>query len=202
MGQEGGADGRRLRREHNRELVLQALSDLFAEGHYTPTSRQIAERAGLSLRSLVRYFDDFDDLIRSAIGRQERQAIGLVSIDSTPRDAAAVKIRALVEARVRLYEAIAPAARAGRVCAHRQPLVAEELQRNRRHLRRQVAQLLAPELETSAPGVLAAVDVLLSFESWDLMRGPQRLSRASTVEALVASLGALLGAGALHKTDR
>ena len=189
-------DGRHLRREHNRELVLQALGELFAEGDYTPTSRRIADRAGLSLRSLVRYFDDFDDLVRSAIARQEAQAAGLAGIGCGPDDPTPVKVRAAVEARARLYEAVAPAARAGRVCAHRQPLVAGELQRTRRLLRRQLSQLFAPELELGGPGVLPAIDVLLSFESWDLLRSAQRLSRAAAVEALVAALGTLLGAGA------
>ena len=190
------ADGRRLRREHNRELVLQALAELFAEGRYTPTSRQIADRAGLSLRSLVRYFDDFDDLIRSAIERQERQALALVDIDCRPDEATEVKVRSVVEARVRLYEAIAPAARAGRVCAHRQPVVADELQRNRRFFRRQLTGIFAPELDRVGAGLLPALDVLLSFESWDLMRGAQRMSRSATVDAMITAVGVLLGADA------
>ncbi len=193
MDQPAEADGRRLRREHNRELVLRALAELFAEGRYTPTSRQIADRAGLSLRSLVRYFDDFDDLIRSTIERQERQALALVDVDCRPDESSAIKVRAVVEARVRLYEAIAPAARAGRVCAHRQPLVAEELQRNRRFFHRQLAGIFAPELDRAGAGILPALDVVLSFESWDLMRGAQRLSRRATTDALVAAAEALLG---------
>jgi AcrR family transcriptional regulator len=190
-------DGRRLRREHNRDLVLDALAKLFAEGQYTPTSREIADRAGLSLRSLVRYFDDFDDLIRSAIARAERQALTLVEVDCEPGEPTAVKVRAVAECRVRLFETVAPAARAGRVVAHRQPLVAQEMQRTRRYLRRQLTQLFAPEMARTGPAVLPAMDVLLSFESWELMRGAQRLSRTATVEAMIAALSALVGDEAL-----
>ena len=41
-------DGRRLRREQNRESVIDALIELFGEGVYQPSSADIAERAGIS----------------------------------------------------------------------------------------------------------------------------------------------------------
>jgi AcrR family transcriptional regulator len=51
-------DGRRLRRHHNREAVIDALPGLFDNGIYRPSAAEIAERAGLSPRSLFRYVDD------------------------------------------------------------------------------------------------------------------------------------------------
>ena len=189
-------DGRRLRREHNREAVLEALIGLFEKGRYTPTSRQIAEVAGLSLRSLVRYFDDVDDLTSSAIRRIEQRALPLVDLVVDDRAPTDEKVRAIVASRVRLYDAVAPAARAGRVCAHRQPAVAEAISRNRRFLRHQIAALFAPELERSGPELLAAADVLLSFESYDLLRAAQGRSQAATTSALEAGLQRLLQRGA------
>lgn len=116
-------DGRRLRRQQNREAVLEALASMFSEGDYTPSSADIAERAGLSPRSLFRYFDDVDDLNRAAIERQQATALPLVDPGVGPLEPTADKIRAVAEARVRLFEAIAPLARAVRVVAHRHPLV-------------------------------------------------------------------------------
>lgn len=186
------ADGRHLRRDQNRAAVLDALSGLFAEGEYSPTSRQIAERAGLSLRSVARYFDDFDDLIRSAIKRIEGQALELARVPMGPELPTADKIDAIVATRVRLFETVTPAARAGRVCAHRQPVVAEELARTRGFLRRQLSELFAPELERTGSDLLAALDILLSFESYDLMRTAQGLSRPATVAALTSGVRMLL----------
>src|SRR5438270_9832426 len=108
-------DGRRLRREQNREAVLDALLGLFRDGVYEPSSNEIAERAGLSPRSLFRYFDDIDDLHRAAAERQLRLARPLVDVVATAADPTAVKIEQLVQARARLFETIAPAARATRV---------------------------------------------------------------------------------------
>lgn len=192
-------DGRRLRREQNREAVLEALGELFAEGRYTPTSRQIAERAGLSLRSLVRYFDHFDDLVVSAIARQEQRALPLMDLPVTAGDPTPAKVQAVVEARVHMWDAIGATARAGRVCAHRQPLVASRIAASRRALRRQLSRLFAPELERAGAHALAAMDVLLSFESYDLLRSAQRLSGASTVATLTASLESLLDPVEIHR---
>jgi AcrR family transcriptional regulator len=185
-------DGRRLRREQNRENVIDALLELFGEGVYQPSSNEIAERAGLSPRSLFRYFDDVDDLHHAATRRQLRRARPLLDVAVVPDAPTASKIEQLVQARVRLYEEIAPSARATRVCAHRHPLVAKELRERRAYLRRQLGRLFAPELEGSDGAVLPALDALCSFEAYELLRHDQGLSRAKAAVALTAAVTALL----------
>ena len=186
-------DGRRLRRAQNREAVLDALTELFAQGVLQPTTDEIAERAGISPRSLFRYFEDMDDLAHAAIRRQLDAARPLVDVDARPDDDTAVKIARLLESRARLFEAIAPAARAARVTAHRRPGVAAQVREARRFLRAQVGALFADEL-ADRKGLLPAVDVLCSFESYDLLRRDQGMSRHKAVDALTAALTALLAA--------
>ena len=41
-------DGRQLRRERNREAVVEALLDLYRDGNLQPSSEEIAARSGLS----------------------------------------------------------------------------------------------------------------------------------------------------------
>lgn len=185
------ADGRRLRREHNRQAVVEALVDLFDDGVYEPSSAQIAERAGLSPRSLFRYFDDVDDLTRAAIERQLSAARPLLHIDARSGDPLPHRIERLVDARIRLYDAITPGARAARICAHRNKAVADHLREARKHWRKQVEELFAEELRHHRDQ-LPALDVLCSFESYELLRHAQRLTRAATATALVAALSALL----------
>src|ERR1700684_3299931 len=97
-------DGRLLRRERNREAVVEALLDLYRDGNLQPSSEEIAERSGLSPRSLFRYFDDVEGLVRAAIGRQQGRAIPLIPIDADPDAPFEVKVTALVEQRFRLFE--------------------------------------------------------------------------------------------------
>src|SRR3954468_8682044 len=109
-------DGRRLRREQNRAAVLDALTSLFSDGVYQPSTNQIADLAGISPRSLFRYFDDVDDLNHAAIDRQLERARPVLDVGVTADTPTHTKIEHVVEARVRLFETIAPAARAARVC--------------------------------------------------------------------------------------
>jgi AcrR family transcriptional regulator len=185
-------DGRHRRRQENREAVLEALAALFAEGRYTPSSAEIAERAGLSPRSLFRYFDDTDDLNRAAIERQLRRAAPLLDPGVGPDDPTMSKIRSLAQSRVRLFDAIAPSARAARVCAHRHPIVRDQLRRDRTYLRRQLADVFSPELASAGDELLSGLDVLFSFESYDLLRSDQQLSGAQTIDALVSAARALV----------
>lgn len=185
------ADGRRLRRTQNREAVLDAMVELFAEGVLQPGTDGIAERAGVSSRSLFRYFDDIDDLNRAAIERQLAAARPLLDVGARPDEPTVVKVERLVAARLRLFEAIAPAARAARVHAHRHQVVAAHMRRSRSYLRHQLRRLFAPEL-AARPAVLPAVDALCSFETYELLRHDQGLSRAKTTTALTAALLELL----------
>lgn len=186
------ADGRRLRREQNREAVLDAMVELFTEGALQPTTDDIAERAGVSARSLFRYFDDVEDLYRAAIERHLAAARPLLDVGVSVASPLRVRVERLVDARVRMYDAVAPAARAARVSAHRSAVLTGQLREARSFLRRQLRELFAPEL-AARPAVLPAVDALCSFESYDLLRGDQRMSRANAVAALEAALMELLG---------
>ena len=186
-------DGRRLRREQNREAVLDALGDLFREGSYQPTADEIARRAGISARSLFRYFDDADDLSRAAIERELRVAGPLLELDVDPGAPLSERIDAVVSHRLRLHEGIGPTARAARVSATRNAVVAEQLRRRRALFRGQLERAFGPEL-VDHPERLAAADVLCSFEALELLRGDQRLSRRRTAAALRDALQGLLGA--------
>jgi AcrR family transcriptional regulator len=185
------ADGRRLRREQNREAVIDALLALIREGVYTPSTAQVAARAGLSPRSLFRYFDDVNDLHRAALDRQLELALRLVDPHVGPAEPTARKITAVVRARAEMFEVIRPAARALRAAANRRPMLAGQLGRNRAFLRLQLSELFEPELARSAE-VLPALDVLCSFESYDLLRHDQGLSRSRAEAALRTAMSALL----------
>lgn len=178
-------DGRRLRREQNRDAVLDALLALFRDGIVQPSTAEIAHRAGISVRSLFRYFDDVDDLSRAAIERHLLSAGPLMTIEATASDPLPVRVERAVDGRLRLWETVAPSARAARACAIRNPLVAAQLAEMRALFRRQVAALFPA-------GSVPAVDVLLSFETYELLRGDQGLSRPEAAATLTGALHAIL----------
>ena len=175
--------------------MVEALLDLYSDGVLQPSSEEIAERSGLSPRSLFRYFDDVEDLIRAAIGRQQERAIPLIPIDAGPDAPLETKVTALVEQRFRLFEAVGNAAAVMRLRAPFQPLLAAALARNRAYLRWQLATLLAPELAglgEASDSTLAAADVVTSFESRKLLLEDQGLTRTQAMAVMVQSLVALV----------
>jgi len=191
-------DGRHLRRAHNRETVVDALLALYDEGDLRPGAHRIAERAGISPRSLFRYFEDTDDLAREAITRQQARAMPLLPIHI---DAAAPfddRVRALIDQRFRLFNGLGQAAHVARLRAPFQTSVAEALTGTRRFLRNQISTLFAPELAAlgeQADAALAAADVLTSFESAQLLTGDQEQSVEQSKSILTHALSALFSSG-------
>src|SRR3954453_22033541 len=66
------------RSERTRASVVDALLDLLREGNLRPTAKEIAERAGTSLRSVYVHFDDLEDLFTAAAGRAIQQISALI----------------------------------------------------------------------------------------------------------------------------
>ncbi|MFI5033602.1 MAG: hypothetical protein ACHQPH_23180, partial [Reyranellales bacterium] len=61
-GREARIDGRRLRSERTRRLIIEAYIALVRETSHMPTAVQIAERAGYSVRSIFERFPDLTAL--------------------------------------------------------------------------------------------------------------------------------------------
>ena len=100
-------DGRHARRERNRLAVVDAMLALYALGNLDPSSDQIAERARLSPRSLFRYFDDIDELVRVAVARHHERVLPLAELDTTTSAPLDERVRRLVVQRLRLFDGIA-----------------------------------------------------------------------------------------------
>lgn len=200
---EGGArgdatelDGRRARRGRNREAVVDALLAFFREGELNPSVASVAERSGVSLRSVFRYFDDLDEMGRIAIQRHIEDIKHLFDLPGIGVGSRQERIERLVAHRIEWYEAVAPVARASMLRAPFQPVIAEGLQFRRELLRSQIERQFAPELEALPIGerfaVAAAADVLTSFESLEMLRTHRDLSTTKCASVLTESLDRLL----------
>ena len=55
-------DGRVRRGARNRDALVDALLGLLEDGIPKPTAREIAERAGVSLRTVFAHFDEVESL--------------------------------------------------------------------------------------------------------------------------------------------
>ena len=60
------SDGRRQRSERSQTAIIKAALALMDEGTLVPTAQQIADRAGVGIRSFFRHFADMDSLFLAA----------------------------------------------------------------------------------------------------------------------------------------
>ena len=131
-------DGRSAIRDRNRDAVLDAVLDLFSEDNLSPGPEEVAERAGLSVRSVYRYFDDHDALSRAAIERQLERLAPLLLLPAIGEGGLDHRISRFVEARLRLQAAAGPALRATRMRATFDPIVRDQFESDRTSLREQI----------------------------------------------------------------
>ncbi len=189
-------DGRHRRREVNIDAVVEALLGLYREGKLRPSTDEIAARAGISPRSLFRYFADSDTLVRTAIARQQAHLEPFYEHGADPGQALHERIERFVTGRSRLLEEMGNVGRVARARSIDQPLLAKELERIRAALRQQVAELFAPELQALSRReralALAALDVATSWEAWDLLRRDQDLSRQASADAMAMTVEGIL----------
>ncbi len=196
VGVTGEVDGRRARRDRNRLAVLDAVLELFSEGDLVPSPDDVARRSGVSLRSVYRYVADADDLIRSAIDRNQEKVEPLFRIDDLGTGSFPHRLDVFLDTRMRVYEAIAATARASRLAASRSEVIRRQLESGRRAMRTQLERQFAPELDRlddeRRSAVAAAADVLTQVETIDLYRHNRGFSTRQTCGMLQVALRALL----------
>ena len=191
----GRIDGRTARAERTRAAIVEAHLALISEGDLRPTGERIAERAGISLRTLWTNFKDMETLFEASgaeLLRQQDAAWRPIS----PTLPLAKRIDAYCRQRAKLLQLIAPSARAAQM---REP-VSAQLRRNRlKHIDRvrdEVEQLFADELDRAGTGreqLLNAVVAVSMWPAWSMLRDglglgvdPARAVMARTVAALFA----------------
>ena len=185
-------DGRSLRRERNRQDIVDALLGLIENGETEISAALIASKAGLSERSIFRYFDDVNDLYRSVCDLAFSKEIEYALIDDAGVGSLDTKIENFVNQRVRIYtmnEKIAPAARS---FAFKNPIIKNQLVVGRKLLRTQIMKHFAEELSAfdkqQQQAAVAIIDSLTTFESYDMMRSDQKMSVQTIKSILTESI--------------
>jgi len=189
-------DGRTLRRSRNRDAVIDAFLELVREGKLNPGAAQIAERAGVSHRSVFRYFDDLNDLVRTAIRQDFLAAEPLLEIASIGEGSLDERAANLARARVALYERVYGTAILARMRSGSIPDIEDERATVAMFMREQIRQHFADELENwQQPATESIVDaclVLTSFDSFDIHRRTLGGDNDSIATSWTTSLVALL----------
>ena len=182
-------DGRRERGARNKAAVVQALLHLYEAGEIQPSAARIAEIAGVSERSVFRYFDDMEDLAASAIVIQwERVHQFYEGLDGTGDFEQ--RLENMIDHRLRLFDKTIGVGRASAVLSARSATVATAMNQHRAILRAQAVEQFALEIAANAESdaVARIVDYTLSIENIEYLRSCVGLSRNRTRETLMTAL--------------
>ena len=190
-------DGRRLRSERTKQLIIEAFLSLLRENPQMPTAVQIAERAGYSVRSIFERFPDLNALRVAATDYSLAQALAL----APPRGADGnrqTRLRSQVNTRAHTCE---------RGIALWRVLLQFADQDESGQLRQRVARgrettvsrielMYRPELsivdEEERRQLLIALEALTDMESWARMREHHGLSFDEACEVWIHAIDRLL----------
>ena len=186
-------DGRTLRSLRTRTAVVDALLELIDEGDLRPPAPRIAERAGVSLRSVFQHFRDLEGLFAFATDRQLERIGALVRPLPTtgPLDE---RLDAFVTQRAAIYEAVTPVRRAALAQEPFSPHAVVARDRILAVARAELERTFAEELAGSPPDLLEALDASASWQVWEALRNHQGLDVDEARKVLRRLLHSLLRA--------
>ncbi len=165
---QAGVDGRTMRRTRNRSAVIDALLAMIREGNLRPGASDIADRAGVSHRSIFRYFNDLDDLVRTTINQAFSEASNLTHIADLGEGPLPDRIARIVDSRLALFVSVDRPMQLARTRASSIPTIDDEIAAIARIFKEQIRTHFATELsELDDAHSEAVVDALLVLTSYD-----------------------------------
>ncbi|MGZ5869930.1 MAG: TetR/AcrR family transcriptional regulator [Croceibacterium sp.] len=190
-------DGRRLRSERTKQLIIEAYLALLRENPVVamPTAAQIAERAGYSVRSIFERFPDLAKLRVAAADYGLAQAAALAPARHVDADRA-TRIRSQVETRAGTCERGVALWRVllASVAEDEELKLHVRLSRDRAIERLEI--MYRPELSTLAEQerkyMLIALEAITDMESWERMREMHGLSFEEACSVWIGAIDRML----------
>jgi TetR/AcrR family transcriptional regulator, regulator of autoinduction and epiphytic fitness len=189
------ADGRAARSHRSRRAIVNAMRALHAEGDLRPTAPRVAERAGVSLRTVWQQFADMETLLVEA-NRRDNEIVRSLMQRIDPDQPLAARVALFTGQRARVLEQMTPTWRAARLV---EPFSAELTRNKVRTLAiakadletvfaAELTQLAGPKRQQLIDG-LHAISI---WSFWESLRIELNLDPGPAGELLRATFSALL----------
>jgi AcrR family transcriptional regulator len=190
-------DGRRLRSERTKQLIIEAFLSLLRDNPQMPTAVQIAERAGYSVRSIFERFPDLNALRVAATDYSLAQALALAPPRGADGDRQ-TRLRAQVNTRAHTCERGIALWRVLLQFADQDETgqLKQRVARSRDTTVGRIELMYRPELSTlpeeERRQLLIALEALTDMESWARMREEHGLSFDEACEVWIHAIDRLL----------
>ena len=183
-------DGRRRRSLDSRARIVDAMLELARQTGAAPSAEQVAQRAGVGLRTVFRHFQDMESLYREMVGPIEVELRAWAQRPfkgETWRE----RVMELIVRRSTAFETVAPLRRASETLRADSAVLQAEHTVMTTSLRA-ILRGLIPKNAVDAP-TFEALDLLLGFEAWARLRREQHLPPAQARKVLQNAVRALIG---------
>lgn len=188
-------DGRLLRSERTKQVLIEAYLDLLRENPQIPTAADIAKRANCSQRSVFERFSDLLTLSLAAADYAFAQGMAQAVARNVDGDRQA-RLRSQVETRAAVCERWLPLWRALLHHQHESDKLAFRIERMRDAVVARLEMMYRRELltlsEAERKPVLLALEALTDFESWGRLRERHGLSVEAACDAWIAAIDRIL----------
>lgn len=167
------ADGRRERSRSSRTKIIAAVLELVSKGDVSPSAARVAEVAGVGLRSVFRHFDDMDELYREMGDVIEARVMPII-LQAPSGTSWKEKLFDIANRRAQVFETILPFRISANLKRFQSPYLMQDYRRMLRLESETVEAHLPQSIKTD---VVAArsLNVILSFQTWRLLRHDQEL---------------------------
>lgn len=188
-------DGRLLRSERTKQVLIEAYLGLLRENPQIPTAADIARRAGCSIRSVFERFSDLLSLSFAAADYAFAQGMAQAVARHVDGDRQ-TRLRSQVETRAAVCEQWLPLWRALLRHQHESQELAYRIERMRDAIVGRLELMYRPELsalpDAERKAVLIALEALTDFESWGRMRERHGLSIEAARDVWIAAIDRIL----------
>ena len=167
-------DGRRMRSERSRERIVEAMLALVRAGDINPSAADVADKAGVGLRTVFRHFEDKDSLYREMAAIIEAEVRPLLDRPFESRDWPD-RLYELVARRAAIYERILPIKQAANIRRFESDYLSDAYHRFLT-LERSLLMAVLPETLGQDARAFAALDMVTAFQAWRRLRQDQGLS--------------------------
>lgn len=196
-------DGRHARSERSRQAMVDALLDLLRSGVLRPSSAQIAERAGVTQRTLFNQFGDMDSLISAVAARQSERVLSM--LPSAGEGTLEERVARYGEGLEVLLEETMNVRWAVVTSATPMAPASAAVGTARQFVRRRLMDAFAPELDAvgdaAASEILEAIEIETDPVVWRLRRMQQGLTPAQARAVVERSILGVLRDAQQHATS-
>ena len=184
------SDGRRQRSERSQTAIIEAALALMDEGALVPTAQQIADRAGVGIRSFFRHFADMDSLFLAADEMLISSYEALFEVDNRAGTLLERVARA-VDLYGNAFDQLRPIILCTQAQLWRSPKLRENYAWHQKRLRKEL-ELWLPEVVALPNDRREALHAVASFDMWHRLREHQGLSPKASSDIVTSLVNDLI----------